>query len=72
MAGEILRSALTGLALWWHEHPHVPRERITNRVARAVGGVRGARLGGDEAVAYGLVDRVLEQRERSPNGRGFG
>jgi ATP-dependent Clp protease protease subunit len=27
---------------------------------------------GAEALAYGLVDRVLEQRERSPNGRGFG
>lgn len=28
MVGEILRSGLTGLALWWHDHPHVPRERI--------------------------------------------
>jgi AcrR family transcriptional regulator len=28
MAAEVLRSGLTGLALWWHEHPHVPREQI--------------------------------------------
>jgi len=28
MAAEILRSGLTGLALWWHEHPHVTREQI--------------------------------------------
>jgi AcrR family transcriptional regulator len=33
MAAEILRAGLTGLALWWHDHPHVPRERI---VATAV------------------------------------
>jgi AcrR family transcriptional regulator len=30
VAGEILRSALTGLAMWWHEHPHVPREQIVS------------------------------------------
>jgi AcrR family transcriptional regulator len=28
MAAEIIRSGLTGLAIWWNEHPHVPRERI--------------------------------------------
>jgi AcrR family transcriptional regulator len=28
MAAEILRSALTGLAVWWSEHPHVSREQI--------------------------------------------
>jgi AcrR family transcriptional regulator len=28
MAAEIIRAALTGLALWWHEHPHIPREQI--------------------------------------------
>jgi AcrR family transcriptional regulator len=28
MAAEILRCGLAGLALWWHEHQHVPRERI--------------------------------------------
>ncbi len=27
---------------------------------------------GEEAVAYGLVDRVIEQRELSTRGRGFG
>lgn len=28
MVGEVLRAGLTGLALWWHDHPHVSRERI--------------------------------------------
>lgn len=29
MAAEIMRAGLTGLALWWHDHPHVAREQIT-------------------------------------------
>ena len=33
MAAEVIRSGLTGLAIWWTEHPQVPRERI---VATAV------------------------------------
>jgi AcrR family transcriptional regulator len=33
MAAEVIRSGLTGLAIWWGEHPHVPREQI---VATAV------------------------------------
>jgi AcrR family transcriptional regulator len=33
MAAEVMRSGLTGLAVWWNDHPHVPRERI---VATAV------------------------------------
>ena len=28
MAGEVIRAGLVGLALWWHEHPHVAREQI--------------------------------------------
>ena len=28
MAAEILRSGLTGLAMWWSDHPHVTREQI--------------------------------------------
>ena len=28
MAAELIRSALTGLALWWQEHPEVSREQI--------------------------------------------
>jgi AcrR family transcriptional regulator len=28
MAGEVVRAGLVGLALWWYDHPHVPRERI--------------------------------------------
>ena len=33
MAAELIRSALTGLALWWQDHPEVAREQI---VATAV------------------------------------
>jgi AcrR family transcriptional regulator len=28
MAAEVIRAGLTGLAVWWTEHPDVPRERI--------------------------------------------
>jgi AcrR family transcriptional regulator len=28
MAAEVIRAGLTGLAIWWSEHPTVPRERI--------------------------------------------
>jgi AcrR family transcriptional regulator len=28
MAAEVMRAGLTGLAIWWNDHPHVPRERI--------------------------------------------
>jgi AcrR family transcriptional regulator len=33
MAAELIRSALTGLALWWQDHPDVPRSDV---VATAV------------------------------------
>jgi AcrR family transcriptional regulator len=33
MAAEVIRSGLTGLAIWWTDHPHVRREQI---VATAV------------------------------------
>jgi hypothetical protein len=33
MAAEVIRSGLTGLAIWWNDHPHVPRDQI---VATAV------------------------------------
>ena len=28
MAAEVMRAGLTGLAMWWSDHPHVPREQI--------------------------------------------
>lgn len=28
MAAEVIRAGLAGLAIWWDEHPRVPRERI--------------------------------------------
>jgi AcrR family transcriptional regulator len=33
MAAEVMRAGLIGLALWWGEHPHIPRSRV---VAAAV------------------------------------
>lgn len=37
--GEIVRSSLTGLALWWLEHPDVPRETLVATVMRVLKGV---------------------------------
>jgi AcrR family transcriptional regulator len=28
MAAEVMRAGLAGLAIWWSDHPHVPREQI--------------------------------------------
>lgn len=36
MAAEVIRSGLTGLAIWWTEHPRVPRERIVATAVNAV------------------------------------
>jgi len=36
MAAEIIRSGLTGLAVWWTDHPHVPREQIVQAVINVV------------------------------------
>lgn len=36
MAAEVLRAGLTGLAIWWSEHPHVPRERVVATAVNAV------------------------------------
>jgi len=33
MASEVIRAGLGGLAIWWSDHPHVPRQRV---VATAV------------------------------------
>ncbi len=36
MAAEVIRSGLTGLAIWWSEHPEVPREQIVTAAVNAV------------------------------------
>ena len=28
MGWEVMRGALQGLAMWWYEHPQVPREQV--------------------------------------------
>lgn len=36
MAWEIFRAVLQGLALWWYEHQHVPRERVVATAMNAL------------------------------------
>jgi AcrR family transcriptional regulator len=36
MAAEVMRAGLTGLAIWWNEHPDVPRERIVATAVNAL------------------------------------
>jgi len=36
MATEVLRTGLIGLALWWQEHPDVPREQVVQAAMRAL------------------------------------
>jgi AcrR family transcriptional regulator len=36
MAAEVIRAGLTGLAIWWSEHPDVPRERFVATAINAV------------------------------------
>ena len=36
MAAEVIRSALTGLAIWWNDHPEVPRERIVTTALNVI------------------------------------
>jgi AcrR family transcriptional regulator len=36
MVWEVLRGVLQGLALWWYEHQHIPRERIVATAMNAL------------------------------------
>ena len=46
MAAETIRSALTGLAMWWSDHPHVTREQIVRTAVNVVWhGLESTRLG---------------------------
>lgn len=36
MAWEVMRAVLQGLALWWYEHQHVPREQIVATAMNAL------------------------------------
>jgi AcrR family transcriptional regulator len=46
MAAEVLRSGLAGLAIWWQDHPDVPRERVVATAVNAVWiGLERARIG---------------------------
>lgn len=39
---ECVRSTLTGLALWWLDHPDVPRQRLVRTAVLALGGLLSA------------------------------
>lgn len=34
MSAEALRTAISGLARWWYDHPQVPRERLVEAIVR--------------------------------------
>jgi AcrR family transcriptional regulator len=36
MATEVMRTGLIGLALWWQEHPEVPRDQVVRAAMRAL------------------------------------
>jgi AcrR family transcriptional regulator len=36
MSTEVLRTGLIGLALWWQEHPEIPREQVVRAAMRAL------------------------------------
>lgn len=36
MAAEVMRAGLAGLAIWWNEHPHVPREQVVTTAINTV------------------------------------
>ena len=36
MAAEVMRAGLTGLAVWWIDHPEVPRERIVETAVNTI------------------------------------
>jgi AcrR family transcriptional regulator len=36
MAAEVIRAGLTGLAIWWSDHPNVPREQIVATAVNAI------------------------------------
>jgi AcrR family transcriptional regulator len=36
LAAEVMRAGLTGLAIWWSDHPDVPRERIVEAAVNVI------------------------------------
>jgi Tetracyclin repressor-like, C-terminal domain len=74
---ELLRTAMAGLALWWQDHPEIPRAVLVELVTRMIRGVvQPVRDGGSHVSGNSLgggspprTDRVaaepaLEERER--------
>lgn len=48
--GEIIRSTLSGVALWWMEHPEAPRQGVIGAVRRTVLGLAGPEARPQDAV----------------------
>ena len=36
LAAQVVRAVLQGLALWWYEHQHVPREQVVATAMNAL------------------------------------
>src|SRR5947207_2323196 len=80
---EAVRSATTGLAIWWVDHPDVERGVLVAGVERVALGVQavagvldeGHGVGGQErdvVEAAVLLVALVEERERAGVGRGAG
>lgn len=69
MAWIVMRGVLQGLAMWWYDHPRVPRERVVATAMNAlwVGWERTQAGEGWLAVqgASGLLQRTPSKREKS-------
>jgi AcrR family transcriptional regulator len=53
--GEIIRSSLTGLALWWLEHPDVERAVVVGAMLRTIDGLLASIRPGPEIRAGGTL-----------------
>jgi AcrR family transcriptional regulator len=50
---ELLRTAMAGLALWWLDHPEVPRAVLVGLVLRMIGGLLSNQAGAGRTEAQG-------------------
>jgi AcrR family transcriptional regulator len=63
---ELLTSGLAGLALWWIDHPDVPKPVLVEVGARICAGAAGAQAGATGAGARGGSDRSPRRRAGRP------
>jgi AcrR family transcriptional regulator len=65
MASEVIRGGLTELAIWWSEHPDVPREQIVATAMNTVW-VGFERVSGGDTWHHGAAPKFRTKRRRSP------